>query len=297
MAIPVSVVVPVYNAARTLADCLRALEQQSLSKSDFEVIVVDDMSTDSSVQVAKSFDVHLLKEEKHRGAAAGRNVGIRVAQGDWIAFTDADCIPSRNWLKYLVESVTRPDQSGKALGAAGRILGYESNSAAARFVDLTGGNDTERHLGHPNFPFAPAGNVMYRGDALQNVGGFDERYYAYDCCDLHYRLLQTQRGPFYFEPRAIVFHRHRTNWIDYWRQQFWHGQGLGQFMLHHKDGTHWSLSRELTSCRNLGRLAIDACSTGNDDDVLVRHGSLVRELAQHLGFISTYWNILERMRW
>lgn len=166
MAINVSVVVPVYNCERTLSDCLIALETQSLSKSDFEVIVVDGGSRDSSVQIARGFGVRLFPDEKRSGSAAGRNTGLYAAQGEWVAFTDGDCVPSRHWLEYLLESVCRTDNGEKTLGAAGQTLGYQSNSAAVLFVDLTGGTDVERYLAHPTYPFPPTYNMMYRRDAL-----------------------------------------------------------------------------------------------------------------------------------
>jgi glycosyltransferase involved in cell wall biosynthesis len=299
MAIDVSVVVPVYNAEGTLTVCLRGLNTQSLPKSDFEVIVVDGASTDSSAQIARTFGFRLLREKKPRGAAAGRNEGLRVAQGEWVAFTDADCLPSRNWLRYLLKAANMPYQSVAPIGVAGKTIGHHSDSTAARFVDLTGGGDAETYLRHPAFPFAPTNNVMYRREALQLAGGFDERYYSYEPCDLYYRLVQVHQGrrALFFEPRAVVFHRHRTNWKDYWRQQYWHGQGLGQFMLHHKDKVQWSLSREIGSWRNLLVLATSACLHRDGNDGLIRRGSFIRELAQRTGFISTYWNILERKRW
>ncbi|MBZ5707465.1 MAG: glycosyltransferase [Acidobacteriia bacterium] len=293
----VSVVVPVYNGERTLADCLRALQLQDLAKSDYEVIVVCDGSTDSSATIAEGFNVRLLNETKRKGAPSARNVGFRAARGRWVAFTDHDCIPSRSWLRWLLQAVQSHNENEKPLGAGGKTLGIQSNSSAARFVDLAGGIDAEYHLKHPKFPFAPTANVMYLREALETVGGFDERYYSYDGCDLHYRLLREFSGPFYLEPRGVVFHRHRENWLDYCRQQFAHGQGFGQFFLNHGDQVEWSLWRELSAWGDLAKLGLRACSQGNDDEALVRRGSFLKDLAQRLGFITTYWNRRERRRW
>src|SRR3990172_8223768 len=85
MPIVVSVVVPVYNGERTLADCLRALQLQDLAKSDYEVIVVCDGSTDSSATLAEGFGVRLLNETKRQGAPSARNTGFRAARGQWVA--------------------------------------------------------------------------------------------------------------------------------------------------------------------------------------------------------------------
>ena len=186
---------------------------------------------------------------------------------------------------------------GQALGAAGRVVGYRSESAAARFVDLSGGLDAERHLAHPTFPFAPSGNLMYRRSVLEAAGGFDARYRSYEACELHTRLRRTHGGTFHFAPRAVVLHRHRRTWADYWRQQIAYGAGYAQFVLHHRAAIGWSARREATAWREIARLAVAACRSGEGDAILMRRGALVKALAQRLGFVTTYWNPAERARW
>jgi glycosyltransferase involved in cell wall biosynthesis len=293
----VSVVVPVHDGEATLAECLAALGGQSLSGHDFEVIVVDDGSTDGSAEVARRFGARVVRQER-RGAPGARNRGLAVARGEWVAFTDADCIPSRHWLKSLLAAVERePDPNAAALGAAGRVFGYQSTAPAARFVDLIGGFDAERHLAHETFPFALSGNVMYRRDALAASGGFDARYSAYEACELHNRLVREQGGVFHFEPGAIVLHRHRATWAGYWRQQIGYGRGYAQFMLHHRAALPWSAMRELGEWAKIGRTALAACTGRSDDEGLVRRGQLVKALAQRIGFVRTYANPLEWPRW
>jgi glycosyltransferase involved in cell wall biosynthesis len=295
MSIRASVVVPVHNGAQTLGDCLRALAAQEHPGDQHEIIIVDDGSTDATVAVATSFSVRLVRQPR-RGAGAARNAGLRVARGEWVAFTDADCIPSRGWLCTLLETVARP-VAVPALGAAGPILGYGSSTSPARFVDLSGGLDTARHLAHPRFPFPPSANLMYRRDALESIEGFDARYCAYEACDLHTRLRQKWEGEFHFVPHAVVFHRHRASWREYWRQQSGYGRGYGQFMLCHKAIVQWSLRHELRAWRDVAGAALGACGRGRDDEGLVRRGRLVKQLAQRLGFLTTYWNPRERARW
>jgi len=292
----VSVVIPAHNAESVLADCLRALAAQSLPEADYEVIAVDDGSTDATASVAEGLGVRLLRQHR-QGAPAARNAGIRAASGEWVALTDADCVPSRGWLDSLLLAVGERDGAEPALGAAGPLLGYQSDSAAARFVDLSGGLDVERHLSHPQFPFAPTGNVMYRHEALTAVGGFDPRYAAYDACDLHTRLRRRGPGPFYFAPRALVLHRHRTTWPAYWRQQFGYGRGYGQFLLHHRDEVHWSWWREVRAWGDVIGFAAAACRPGRNDRALVRRGRFAKSLAQRLGVLTAYWNPRERARW
>lgn len=290
-----TVVIPAYNAADTLTACLHGLQAQDFTPDDYEVIVVDDGSTDNSASVAASFNVRLI-EQTNQGAPAARNTGLKNARGDWVVFTDADCIPSRSWLSSLVNAA-EADTGSAAFGAAGRTVGYNSTHAAARFVDLMGGLDAERHLSHPAFPFAPTCNVMYRRSLLEQIGGFDPRYYAYDACDLHARARQLEDGSFPYVGHAIVLHQHRPSWKAYWKQQRNYGRGLAQFMWHHRDQVQWSLTRELAAWGRVVASALRASWPGSDDAAIRRRGTFLKEFAQRLGFASTYWNRAERSRW
>jgi len=292
----VSVVVPVFNGAATLADCLRSISAQSLPRSAFEIIVADDGSTDASPAIAERYGARILRE-RHGGAPAARNAGWRAARGAWVAFTDADCLPSRQWLASLVAAAERNSNGRAALGAAGRTLGFPSDTQAARYVNVTGGLDAERHLSHPRFPFAPTANVMYRREALAAAGGFDTRYAAYDACDLHERLRAIDAGAFVFEPNAIVLHHHRADWPAYWRQQVNYGRGVAQFTLSHRGAIRWSIAHEFRAAGELLGLALGAALPAAAEVALVRRGTFVKKLAQRLGFISTYWNPGERRRW
>jgi len=293
-----SVVIPVYNGALTVADCLRGVLSQTLPAEEYAVIVVDDGSTDSTASVVKDFRVQLVTQP-HRGAAAARNRGLSEARGEWVAFTDADCIPSRGWLRALLQAVDEQDAIPPVLGAAGRVIGYQSTASAARFVDLAGGLDAERHLAHPTFPFAPSGNVMYRREAMRTAGGFDARYAAYEACELHTRLLRLHGGAFHFPfaPAAVVLHRHRASWPEYWRQQVGYGRGYAQFLLHHRDQLPWSPWRELRAWGHVALQGFAACWPARGDRSLIRRGTFIKGVAQRTGFVTTYWTRRERARW
>jgi O-antigen biosynthesis protein len=294
--IRISVVVPFYNGEATLGACLDALTSQNIPRDNYEIIAVDDGSTDRSPGLAMRDGVRLLRQ-KNRGAPAARNAGIAAATGEWVAFTDSDCIPSRGWLRALLAAAASAQKSVVVLAAAGPVVGQLSNAPAARFVDISGGLDAERHLSHPRFPFAPSGNVMYRRDALEEVGGFDERYTAYDACDLHARLRVAVGGETVFSKAAVVMHRHRDTWAEYWRQQVNYGRGLAQFYVRWADEIRWSPLREMGEWVSLAPAAAVACLPGSADIVLARRGRFVKRLAQRVGFARTYFKSEERARW
>jgi glycosyltransferase involved in cell wall biosynthesis len=292
-AVNVSVIVPVYNAGSAFRDCLQSLFAQTLPRAEYEVVIVDDGSTDGSAALAEQFPAKVIRQ-RNAGAPAARNTGISAARGTWLAFTDSDCITSRRWLETLLRRV----QAGEAsVGAAGRTTGFQSQSPAARFVDLMGGLDASTYLRHPRFPFAPTANLLYRADYVRDVGGFDTRYATYDACDLHTRLLARYAGPFYYEPAALVLHRHRDSWKRYWRQQYFYGVGYAQFLLAHRRRAPWRVRHQVAALAAVARHAVSALLPARGDAAVVRHGRFIRAAAQQAGFLRTYYNRAERLRW
>src|SRR3989304_2498563 len=95
-----SVIVPAYNAVDELPRCLAALERQSIARARYEVIVVDDGSTDPPAVVAERAGAKVIRAT-HGGPAAARNSGAGAAQGDLLLFTDADCEPAPDWIEPM----------------------------------------------------------------------------------------------------------------------------------------------------------------------------------------------------
>ena len=97
----ISVIIPMYNGESTIEKCLKALKQQSFN-GKFEVIVVDDGSTDNGANLAEKLGVKVIRQ-KNKGPASARNNGAKIATGDIIVFTDSDCVPSESWLAEMAE--------------------------------------------------------------------------------------------------------------------------------------------------------------------------------------------------
>ena len=112
----VTVIVPAYNAAETLPACLAALATQDYPRSAYEVIVVDDGSTDETAAIAHKCNVSVITQP-NAGPAAARNRGAAAAQGDLLLFTDADCVPVPGWISALVAPFSDPSVAG----AKGRL--------------------------------------------------------------------------------------------------------------------------------------------------------------------------------
>jgi len=210
----VSIVIPAHNAAATLEACIAACLGQTYS--EFEVIVIDDGSTDATARIARSFSVRFVQQD-NRGPAAARNAGARQARGTFLAFTDSDCIPRRDWIERLVAGF----EDGVA--AAGGTYGIANpGSWLARMVH------EEIMVRHDRFgaevDFLGSFNVAYRKSAFDGIGGFDEDFTAAsgEDNDLAYRLAAAG-GRLRFTRDAVVDHHHPERLRRYLRSQMRHG--------------------------------------------------------------------------
>jgi len=164
----ISVVVPSRNAAASLPRLLDALAGQTARADRFEVIVVDDASTDATAEIVNaSARARLVQAGEHAGVAGARNLGIRDARGALVAFLDADCVPSASWVERGAAAV-------EELGAdilAGHIDVTLARPSPAALVDLVHYYDQERYASEG---FAATGNLWVRRDVFDRSGLFDE---------------------------------------------------------------------------------------------------------------------------
>jgi glycosyltransferase involved in cell wall biosynthesis len=112
----VSVIVPVFNDLKRLQICLRVLENQTYPQNSYETIAVDNGSDDSLESVVKQFQQARLVYESYPGSYAARNMGIFAAKGNVLAFTDADCIPARDWIETGVKRLLSTPNCGLVAG-------------------------------------------------------------------------------------------------------------------------------------------------------------------------------------
>ncbi len=222
----VSVVVACHNGSRTLRLCLSALARLRYPK--YEVIVVDDGSTDDSGVIAAAFpDFRYLRQE-HLGLSVARNTGIAAARGEVIAFTDADCRPDEDWLDYLVSDLV----SGEFVGVGGPNLLPPDDSWVAAVVLVSPGGPAHVMLNDRVAEHIPGCNMAFWKWALLEIGCFDPVFRrAGDDVDVCWRLQQRghQLG---FNAAAFVWHYRRSAVRDYVRQQ--QGYGEAEALLQRK---------------------------------------------------------------
>ena len=123
-----SIIIPAYNNEKTIQECLRACKQQTVKP--LEIIVIDDGSTDRTMELAKSENV-IVFSQKNSGPAKARNLGAEKSKGDILIFTDSDCVPEKNWLKEMLS----PFKDKEVVGVQGAYKSKQK-SIIAKFNQL-----------------------------------------------------------------------------------------------------------------------------------------------------------------
>lgn len=213
----ITVVVPTFNRRDLLADTLNALMDQDIPQDEYEVIVVDNASSDDTTsllrEIAGSSPVAFtgIRSKRNRGPAVSRNVGVLNARGRIVAFTDSDCVPTRRWLKSLAaaftdgvgavqgRTVARPDQTQPLFNHFIETLDFDGSYSTS--------------------------NVAYLKEAIVGSGGFDPGCSYWEDVDLGWRVHRA-RWRSVFSDDAEVYHQvlrlSAVGWIlNAWRYHVW----------------------------------------------------------------------------
>ncbi|OGW55928.1 MAG: hypothetical protein A2Y81_10500 [Nitrospirae bacterium RBG_13_43_8] len=233
----ISVVIPTYNRVHFLQECLESLEKQIFPKNDFEVVVVNDGSKDSTEEFLRSFrnktalNCTLITQE-NRGVSHARNVGIQHAQGKYVAFSDDDCILPDNWLMRIYDHLESADQDVAGIGGPLTSVSKNKDSLIGRFIcyldefnyiPVTGKylirpvHISKLH-GNEHIPYLRTSNAGFRRECLRQIGGFDINFTrpGGEDPDLCYRLLNLNYN-FYFDKNLRVLHQSRDSFTSYFR--------------------------------------------------------------------------------
>ncbi|MBU1930213.1 glycosyltransferase [Candidatus Micrarchaeota archaeon] len=216
-----SVIIPAFNAQKTIQKCLESLQQQNLPRKDYEILVVDDGSTDQTARIVSQFEGVLLLRQKNKGPAVARNQGANHARGDLLVFLDADCVPKKNWLEKMLE----PFEDSQVAGVQGR---YENSldSWVARFIQFEIEERYERlkkgMATHKKIDFVSTYSAAYCKTVFLEQGGFDEGYRTASGEDTDLSFSLAEKGyRLVFAPAAVVQHFHPTSLVKYFKTKFY----------------------------------------------------------------------------
>ena len=221
----VDIVIAAKNEERYIGSCLAALEVQDYPKELLQIYVIDNASSDNTVRIAERCGAHVLSEGK-RGAAAVRNAGLAHSRGELVGFLDAHCVPEKEWVRLMAAQFT-----DEVLGGCqGSIENRSVNRRVQKYLDDTGALSNERVVedtisGKRNlYPWILSGNCMYRRDALNDAGYFNENLEACEDVDLAWRvvLLGYQLA---YVPQAKLIHFNCDSWHGFLKKGWGYGGG------------------------------------------------------------------------
>ena len=211
-----SVVIPVYNGEKTLRLCLEALQKQTVVRGDYEIVVVDDGSTDGSAALAKS-SADLYLYQQNQGPAAARNEGAFKARGDIILFTDSDCEPTENWIEEIVLPF---EENSDIVGVKGAYL-TKQKEVMARFVQMEYESRYAFMKQFEYIDFIDTYAAAYKKEIFVEFKGFDSEFpiAMTEDTELSYRIAAAGHKMI-FNPGAIVYHRHPTSFFYYLKRKY-----------------------------------------------------------------------------
>lgn len=211
----VSVVVPVYNGASTIGACLEALLAQTVPADRYEVIVVDDGSSDETRQIVGGYQARLIAQS-HQGPAAARNRGVARARGEIVLFTDADCVASRSWISQMLSPFDDEDVVGVKGAYRTRQTGLVPRFAQCEYEERY-----HRMARRGQIDFVDTYAAGYRREVFLREGGFDVGYPKASVEDQEFSFRLAERGyRMVFNRQAVVYHQHPRTLAAYLRRKF-----------------------------------------------------------------------------
>jgi glycosyltransferase involved in cell wall biosynthesis len=253
-----------------------------------EILVVDNGSTDRTAEIVKEFPVRYVLEGR-RGIPYARNRGIEESRGEIIAFTDSDCVASRRWLSELVQGFI----DGKTGAIEGETVDYPPVTPVESYMARRRTKSKKFRLKSPLSPYINTVNVAFRREVFDKIGMFDTQFKGGSDVDLSWRFFRESGLELGYNPRAVVFHRHRDTIRGFFFQHVRIGGGLAMLRKKHPGRLPWNYRQEFKSWCALTSLAWKVGQEsirykfldGNETDFNNRYFTFLRKFAVRLGFV------------
>lgn len=211
----VSVITVNYNGIKFLEQCFNSLFKMDKNEFSLEIIMVDNLSKDSSINLVKRrFPEIKIIENDINNYTKALNMGIRNSKGDYIAFLNNDAVVEENWLKGFMDVMNMDKRIGavqsKILFSDGKTINSVGGEEIEDFYfkDIGfGEKDTGRYNKVKERRFLSGGSVLFRRECLKNVGGFDEDFVMY-FEDIDYSFRCRDKGwKLFYSPKSIIYHK------------------------------------------------------------------------------------------
>ncbi|MFX1409874.1 MAG: glycosyltransferase [Promethearchaeota archaeon] len=216
---PVSIIIPIKNRVNLLPNLIKNL--LNLNYPQYEIIIVDDCSTDNTKDLLRKYPIKSISLEKSVGSAKARNIGIKEAKNDIIALTDSDCFVSRNWLKNLVPFLDEYDMVG------GRVVFYDRAE-----MKLNPFNQKKKIVitKESSINFLNTSNMMFKKYVWNSTGGF----LNYRIEDLEFSWRSLRKGfKLIYVPKGLVIHHGKRNPLQNIKKYLQYGKSYSKIAAIH----------------------------------------------------------------
>ena len=217
----VSIIIPALNEENHIAQCLRAIKELDFPENRYEIILVDNGSTDRTIEISSRFPVEILQK---RGGTIGalRNYGAKNAKGDIFAFIDADCQIQKKWLVNAVRHFDNLE-----IAAVGSRLNHLESTWVAKCWSMM--NFEKIVSGETRW--VPSGNMLVAKKCFNQVDGFDEQLRTSEDYDLCLRL-RSKGYKIISDPNISSIHLDPPKTLsEFYKKEKWHGQEMLKIFL------------------------------------------------------------------
>jgi len=210
-----TIIVAVHNGEEVIEECIRSLENQSCPREQYEIIVVDDGSTDGTLDVLKKHSVIVIAQSR-QGPAAARNAGVAKAGGEILLFSDADCVADSKWVENMVTPFGNPEIAG----TRGRYR-TRQKSLVARFAQIEYEEKYEQLAKEKYIDFIDTSSAGYRRSVFIAEKGFRSVFDVASGEDTEFAYRLAKKGyKLVLSPGAFVYHRHPATLSQYLGRKF-----------------------------------------------------------------------------
>ncbi|MCC5860259.1 MAG: glycosyltransferase [Ectothiorhodospiraceae bacterium] len=202
-----TVIVPVYEQWHLVPRLLEKLREQTLAQQAFEVLLVDNGSSEFTPPQDLPTNTRVLRCFTP-GSYAARNHAAEQARGQWLVFTDADCLPAADWLEHLMNHAAKDSQANTLLAGGVRMIPSSTQPTAYEMYDLVKGIPQARYVSQG---YAATANLALPAALFRALGGFDAQRYSGGDADFCRRAV-SQGAELRYVPEVVVDHPARTQW-------------------------------------------------------------------------------------
>ncbi|GJL70477.1 MAG: hypothetical protein NPIRA06_31120 [Nitrospirales bacterium] len=206
--IKVSVIVPIYNSERYIKRCIEGLLQQNYPREPYEILMIDNNSTDTSVETVRQYPGIQLLHESMQGSYAARNRGLQEAKGEVMAFIDADCVPSHDWLHGIMLAMEQPDLN--------IVLGRRAFAGNSIMLSMFAAYEDEKHKyvfnsDKPEIYYGHTNNMAVKKNLFDELGPFQERLRGSDTIFVRHAVNTYSCNVVRYYPQILVRHLEINN--------------------------------------------------------------------------------------